>query len=99
DNLYIQAVAPGANPETLDISVEGDVLTIAGEKLASNAGEGAEPIRDRERVAGPFSRTITLPAPVADEAASAEYRDGILRVTLPKREEAKPRRIPVNAAA
>jgi HSP20 family protein len=94
DNVVVEALAPGINPQTLDLSVQGTTLTISGEKPAS--GEKAPEAYHRcERSAGKFVRTVTLPHAVDDSVVSATYKHGLLLVTLPKHESAKPKQISV----
>jgi HSP20 family protein len=85
---------PGIDPATLEITLnEGNELTIKGERLLAQP-EGATWLR-RERVPGTFSRTVTLPGLVNVDAIEAHVEHGVLNVTLPKSEAAKPRRIAV----
>jgi HSP20 family protein len=95
DSLVATVEIPGLTKENLDISVHEGVLSVSGERLRPSGGESGETHR-RERVYGRFHRSISLPKPVKVEAVKASYRDGILTVTLPKTEEAKPRQIEVN---
>ena len=93
----IKAELPGFGPEDVSVTVEGNVLTFGGErKLAQDVGE--KHWRRIERRYGKFSRSFSLPPTVNTEHVSAEYKDGTLTVTLPLREEAKPRRVSVKAA-
>lgn len=85
----------GADPEKIDIEVEGGVLRISGRREGIPAD--AERRFAVERFAGEFQRALRLPAEVDASAVAAHYRDGILHVRLPKAEEARPRRIPVQA--
>ncbi|MDX2115786.1 MAG: Hsp20/alpha crystallin family protein [Planctomycetota bacterium] len=95
--LYVEAELPGFKPADLDISVEGDELTIKGKREASVAPAGAAVVR-RERWAGQFERTLRLPAPVDSDAVSASFNSGVLTITLPRRPETMPRKIRVNPA-
>lgn len=93
DNLVAQIELPGMRKEDIEISLHDGTLTIAGErKIESNR----ENVQRSERYVGKFRRTITLPTRVEPNNVSASYRDGILTVTLPKAEEAKPKQIKVN---
>ena len=83
---------PGVAKEDIKISLEEDLLTVKGERKASKLPEGAHWIRS-ERSSGEFFRTLQLPHPVKTDAVSAELVNGILVVTLPKAEEARPREI------
>ena len=89
----VRLVVPGADPDSLSVSVEGRALTVAGER----AGVPDDAVRRlaRERSAGSFSRTLELPAPVDAEHVEARYRDGVLLVTLPKAAEARARKIDI----
>ena len=93
DNVVAVIELPGMRKEDIEISLHDGTLTIAGERKSSSSdGENAE---RTERYVGSFRRSITLPARVDANKVSATYRDGILTVTLPKAEEAKPKRIQV----
>ena len=95
DNVIAVVELPGMRKEDIEISLHEGTLTINGErKSESSNGEKAE---RSERYTGKFRRSITLPARVDPNKVSATYRDGILTVTLPKAEEAKPKQIQVNA--
>jgi HSP20 family protein len=94
DNLYVEAELPGLKPEDIEASViEGDQLTIAGERKPADEGR----LLRQECWYGRFSRTITLPADVNADEVEAAYENGVLTLTLPKMEEAKPKRISVKA--
>jgi HSP20 family protein len=85
---------PGMRKEVIDISLHDGTLTISGErKRESNNGETAQ---RTERYVGTFRRSIALPTRVDPSKVSATYKDGILKVTLPKAEEAKPKQIQVS---
>ncbi len=94
DKVTVAVELAGMKKEDFDISLEDDSLTISGRRSAENADRRGESFRS-ERFFGSFSRTVTLPATVESDAVSATYQDGILTVTLPKAEEAKPRKIEV----
>ncbi|MCB2154156.1 Hsp20/alpha crystallin family protein [bacterium] len=96
DAIVIEALAPGLDPESLEISVVGDQLTISGEKPGLGEKVQSESYHRSERSAGRFVRTIELPAAVNQNSAKAEYKNGLLLVTLPKAEEAKPKKIAVS---
>lgn len=97
ENVYVEALAPGVDPETLEATVLRDRLTLAGEKKPLD-GAAPERVHRSERAAGRFTRTLELPVEVDDSRTLAEYAGGILRLTLPKAENARPRRIAVNVA-
>jgi len=96
DAFYVEALAPGVNPETLDVSVAGNILTVAGEKNMSGHDVKAEAYHRNERAAGKFTRMVELPHEVDDTGIKADYTNGLLLVTLPKAEKAKPKQITVN---
>lgn len=93
DNLVAVIELPGMRKDDIEISLHDGTLTVAGERKSSSSnGDRAE---RTERYVGSFRRSISLPARVDTKKVSATYRDGILTVTLPKAEEAKPKRIEV----
>jgi HSP20 family protein len=95
DNVVALVELPGMRKEEIEISLHDGLLTIAGErKSEASNGENAE---RTERYVGKFRRSISLPVRVAPTKVTANYRDGILTVTLPKAEEAKPKQIQVRA--
>ena len=83
----VRLEAPGIHKENLDINLVGEILTITGKREMAPEVEG-EGYLVRERVFGKFARTIRLPVPVAEKKVTAEYRDGVLFVHLPKTEPA-----------
>ena len=95
DNFYVKAELPGMKKEEIDLSLHDGSLSISGERKQETKVEEAEVYR-AERFFGKFQRTVTLPTPVAVDRVKAEYKDGLLMVTLPKTEEAKPKRIDVH---
>ena len=97
DNLIVKAELPGMKKEDIDISFHDGTLTISGERKHEEKQEDAETCRS-ERFFGRFHRTLALPKPVQSDKAKAAYEDGILTVTLPKTEEAKPKQIEVNVS-
>jgi len=97
DHLVLKAEVPGMKKEDIDISLHGDVLTLSGERKEDESFEKADTYR-AERFLGKFQRTITLPVSVDANKVQASYKDGILTVTLPKAEEAKPRQIEVKVS-
>lgn len=92
DSLVVEAALPGVKPEDVDISVLGDTLTIS-------VNSSDEQTRDedgytyREIRRGSFSRTVGLPGGLKTDAASATFENGMLRLSIPKAEEARPRQI------
>jgi len=93
DNLVAVIELPGMSKEDIEISLHNGTLTIAGERKSSSSN--GEKAGRTERYVGSFRRSISLPARVDANKVSATYLDGILTVTLPKAEEAKPKRIDV----
>ncbi len=94
DNVVAALELPGMRKEEIEISLHDGDLTISGERKASSS-EGEKADRT-ERFVGKFRRTITLPTQVDAGKVTASYKDGILTVTLPKAEEAKPKKISVS---
>jgi len=95
DALIVTAEVPGVDAEDLDISVSGDVLTLSGEKREESE-ERREGFYHSERRFGAFRRTVPLPTAVDREKITAECRDGVLTIRLPKSEQAVAKRIPVS---
>ena len=97
ENIYVQALAPGIDPESLNLTVHGNSLTISGEK-PGRKDVPREAFHRSERAAGKFLRTIDLPNDVEADAVTAQYVNGLLAVTLPKPAAAKPRQIQVSVS-
>ena len=95
DNFVVRAELPGMKREDIDVSLHDGALSISGERKTEKKYEEAEVYRT-ERFFGKFQRTVALPALVAADKVKAQYRDGVLTITLPKAEEAKPKQINVN---
>ena len=95
DQIVLEAELPGMKQDDFDLSIENNVITLRGERKFEKTDEGDNYHRV-ERSYGAFTRSFTLPQTVSAEGASAEYNNGVLRVTLPKREETKARRIQVS---
>jgi HSP20 family protein len=95
DNIYVKVELPGMKKEDIDLSLHDGSLSISGERQSEGRYEDAEMYR-AERFFGRFQRTVSLPTPVATEKVKAQYKEGILTITLPKTEEAKPKHIDVN---
>jgi len=95
-NLYAEADLPDLDPAKLDVTVtEGNTLTIQGERPAPEVKDAVW-VR-QERPYGRFTRTVTLPVLVDPDKVEASYENGVLKLTLPKSEAAKPRKITVKA--
>jgi HSP20 family protein len=96
DEILVKAELPGVAEKTLNLSIHEDVLTVSGERPVNHL-EGYARHRN-ERATTRFSRSFTLPNRVDTERTSAELKDGILTVKLPKHPESKPRQITVRAS-
>jgi HSP20 family protein len=96
--LVVKADLPDIKSEELDIRVEGNILTIRGERKFEKKVNESNYLRV-ERAYGSFSRSFSLANTVNSEAIKAEYKNGVLTLTIPKREEAKPKQIKVNVEA
>jgi len=94
-NLVLKAELPGIEAKDVDIRLENNVLTLRGERHFDNEVK-RESYHRVERSYGTFSRSFTLPSVVDQEKIKAEYKDGVLRVTLPKKDEAKPKQISIS---
>jgi HSP20 family protein len=94
DRAVVTAELPGVNPEELEITTDADVLTISGSREAEDAGREGR-YRRHERGHGSFTRRVPLPFPAEREAVEAGYTNGVLRITLPRSEASKPRRIEI----
>src|SRR5712675_3423292 len=92
DQIVLEAELPGMKREDFELSVENNVITLRGERHFEKKDE-TDNYHRVERSYGSFARSFTLPQTVTGEGVTAEYREGVLRVTLPKREETKARRI------
>jgi HSP20 family protein len=98
DHLYIEALTPGVDPQSLNLTVLQNRLTLSGEKTRIPGEVRAEAFHRNERASGKFIRTLDLPVEVNTEAIEAGFKDGLLIVTLPKAEKAKPKQIKVQVA-
>lgn len=95
DQLVMKTELPGINRKDLDISIEGDTLTIKAERK-EEVTKGSKH-HSRERYYGEYLRTVTLPYPIKEEQISATLEKGVLELRLPKAEEVKPKRIEIKA--
>jgi len=96
DNVIVKAELPGMKKEDIEVSMHEGVLSISGERKNESEHKDAHTFRS-ERFIGAFQRSVTLPSAVKDDAVQAQYKDGILTVTLPKAEEAKRKQIEIQA--
>lgn len=96
DDAYeVEAALPGVKPEDVEIQVHGDTVTIKGE-VKEEAGENGKSWLRRERRYGVFARSFTLPTDVDPDKATADFENGLLSLTLPKSEAARPKTIKVS---
>lgn len=98
-SVEVYAFAPGLDPATIEVNLDRGVLSIAGEVRSElpSGGETPRPaLHLNERFAGRFRRVVSLPDDIDPGAVKAQYRDGVLNVSVARRESAKPRRITVN---
>lgn len=93
DKVDVYLFCAGVDPKSVDVSIQQNLLTVSGERKAA-AVEGAKYYR-QERFSGEFRRVITLPQDVDPDRVEARYRDGILQITVQRRESAGPRQIEV----
>ncbi|MEX0705726.1 MAG: Hsp20/alpha crystallin family protein [Nitriliruptoraceae bacterium] len=97
ESFVLHVELPGVNPDDVEVSLEENVLTIAGERNFYDRSE-AEGFRRIERHFGRFHRAVRLPDRVDPDRVEAAYRDGMLTISVPKAEESRPRRIQVQAS-
>ena len=94
DHIYIEALTPGVDPQSINVTALQNRLTVSGEK--SGVGEiRPEAFHRNERASGKFVRSLDLPMEVDEANIQAEYRNGLMLITLPKAEKAKPKQITV----
>jgi HSP20 family protein len=97
DQVVVEAILPGVKPEEVDITMEGNTLTIAGDTSLTESGE-REGVLLQEIRRGRFTRTLTLPAGLEPDKATATFEDGVLTLRIPKAEQVKPRQIRISTA-
>jgi HSP20 family protein len=97
DTALMTAEIPGVDPATVDVSVKDDTVTLRGKRMTETPKKGETLLR-QERGVGEFVRSFALPFHVDAAKVTAQYRYGILQITLPRAEADKPKRISVNAA-
>jgi HSP20 family protein len=98
DSLYVRAELPGIKTDDLEITMENETLTIAGERKPSYEDDAVS-FHRREREWGAFRRSFSLPTRVQSDSVAAQYTDGVLTVTLPKAPEVRPKQISIQAGA
>jgi HSP20 family protein len=97
DNFYVEALTPGVDPESMNVTATQNRLTLSGEKTGG-VDIKPEAFHRNERASGKFVRTIDLPVEIDEARIQAEYKNGLMVVTLPKAEIAKPKQISVKVA-
>ena len=97
DQIVLEAELPGMKREDFDLSVENNVITLRGERHFEKKDE-TDNYHRVERAYGTFVRSFALPGSVEPDKVAAEYNDGLLTITIPKREEAKPKTVKINVA-
>jgi HSP20 family protein len=97
DDLVIRAEVPGIERDAIDVKLEDNTLILSGERVRETEGEDTQAFR-RERVYGSFVRSFSLPKTVDATRITAEYKNGVLEITIPKAEEAKQRKIDIKVA-
>ena len=98
DYIYVEALTPGVDPKSLNVSLMHNRLTMAGEKTRIAGDVKPEAFHRSERASGKFVRSVDLPVEVGDRGLQAEYKNGLLVITIPKAEKAKPKQIDVKIA-
>jgi len=96
DNVYVRVELPGVSPEDIDLAVAAETLAISAKRKT----EEAQPVsyHRRERESGEFQRVITLPVRINPGAGAATAENGVIKVTLPKSEDVKPKKIRIEAS-
>jgi HSP20 family protein len=97
NDVVVKAELPGMDPKSIDIRLENNVLLLKGERHFEKETK-EENYHRVEREYGSFSRAFSLPMAVREEKITASYKDGILKIVLPKKEEVKPKTIKIEAA-
>lgn len=97
DRFILSTPLPGMSPAEVELSITGETLTIRGDRKRPE-GVQDESFRRQERVFGRWARTVTLPDRIVADNVSASFQDGVLTVTIPRAEEARPRQINISTA-
>lgn len=93
DQADVYLFAPGLDPKQIEVTMQNNLLTVTGERRTETPDQAI--FYRRERHSGPFRRVVTLPEDVDPDKVSASYRDGILHITVQRRESARPRRVEI----
>jgi len=96
DGIILMAEVPGVKPGQLDLIVQGDSVTLKGQRQEEDLPNGDRFYR-RERPVGAFTRTVTLPEPIDPNSVKAEYKNGVLKVHMEKAEQAKAKKITIKS--
>jgi HSP20 family protein len=97
DGILVTAELPGVDPDTIDISIEDKALTLKGSRQPDNLDENVTTHR-QERGYGEFNRTLTLPYNIEADNIEAKFKNGVLTIALPRKEDEKPKKIMVQMA-
>jgi HSP20 family protein len=97
NDAVVTAEVPGVDPKDLDVSIEGDTLTLTGSRHEDELPEGTV-VHRRERGHGKFSRIFRLPFPVEPKKVEARFENGVLHINLPRLESDKPKKIAIKTA-
>ena len=97
DNIVLRATVPGIDPQDLDVTIAGDVLTIKGDLREEEKTQEAGSYLHRELQHGAFCRQLTLPAVVDSSKATATFENGVLTLQMPKKEQLKPKTVRITA--
>jgi HSP20 family protein len=95
NSLEIYAFAPGLDADAIEATIDRGVLSISGERPAATTGDDKQTVHIRERFSGRFRRVVSLPDDIDPNTVSANYRDGVLHISIKRRSAAQPRRINV----
>lgn len=94
-SVEVYAFTPGMDPAGIDVNLERGVLTISGERKPCASGDEKTTVHMGERFSGPFRRVVNLPEDIDPNSVDADYRDGVLHVSIARRAATQPRRIEV----
>ena len=97
--LEVYAFAPGIDPSTIDVTVEKGLLTLSGQRKAPEEKDKKTTVYAKERFDGAFRRVVSLPEDADPARVEASYRNGVLKIVVPKRESSKPRQIQISSGS